>query len=237
MASRRTILITGGTSGIGLALVERLAPRHDILVAGRREQDDARAVLPDNVAYVSASLDDPAAATQAIAGAILRQGWVRLDNAVLNAGVGYAPPNAVETADQIRNTLAVNLTASVLLARALHAWLAKANGTLTLVGSVAHKGSALIPAYAGSKAGLHGLARALRSEWQGRVTVQIIHPGPTRTDMHEKAGYDPGRLRSIFLPVPAVAAMMEGAIASGRSPVTVSHGRFLAGGSLWSRRL
>lgn len=237
MARRRSILITGGTSGIGLALVERLAPRHDILVAGRRSEDEARAVLPDNVAYVRAPLEDPATATQAIADAILRRGWVRLDNAVLNAGVGYAPPNTLETADQIRDTLAVNLTASVLLARALHGWLAKANGTLTLVGSIAHKGSALIPAYAGSKAGLHGFARALRSEWQGKVAVQVIHPGPTRTDMHQKAGYDPGRLRSIFLPAPAVAAMMEGAIAGRRSPVTVSHGRYLVGGALWSGRL
>ena len=162
---------------------------------------------------------------------------MRLDNAVLNAGIGYAAANGVETAGQIRRTLAVNLTASILLARALHPWLAKAGGTLTFVGSVAHRGAALIPAYAGSKAGLHGLARALRSEWRGKVAVQAVHPGPTRTDMHDKAGYDPGRLRAVFLPTPAVAAMLEGAIAGRRSPVTVSHGRYLAGGALWSGRL
>lgn len=237
MGGRRTILITGGTSGIGLALVERLAGRHDVLVAGRRDDDDARAVLPDGVAYVRAPLDAPADATQAIADAVLRRGWVRLDNAILNAGVGHAAEDGLETADQIRRTLAVNLSASVLLARALHPWLAKAGGTLTFVGSVAHKGSALIPAYAASKAGLHGLVRALRSEWQDRIAVQVVHPGPTRTDMHDKAGYDPGRLRAVFLPAAAVAAMMEGAIAGRRSPVTVSHGRYLTGGAVWSGRL
>lgn len=237
MARRRTILITGGTSGIGLALVRRLAPRHDVLVAGRRVPDDASAVLPEGVRYVEAPLSDPQIATQAIAEAMLRAGWVRLDNAVLNAGVGYAVNDGVETAGQIRDTLAVNLTSSILLARALYPWLVKANGTLTFVGSVAHKGAALIPSYAGSKAGLHGLGRALRSEWRDHVAVQVIHPGPTRTEMHAKAGHDPGALRAIFLPADSVARMMEGAIAGRRSPVTISHGRYLAGGALWSRTL
>lgn len=234
---RRKILLTGGTSGIGLELAKRLAPRHDVLVAGRRTDEDALPVLPDGVRYVHAPLTDPQAATQAIAEALLKAGWVKLDNLILNAGTGFAVDEAAETPQQIRQTLDVNLTSSVLLARTLFAWLEKAGGTLTLVGSVAHKGQGMFPAYAASKAGLHGFARALRAEWAGRVAVQIIHPGPTRTDMHQKAGHDPGRLRAIFLPADKVAAMMEGAIAARRSPVTVSFGRYLVGGALWSGRL
>lgn len=234
---RRTILITGGTSGIGLELVRRLAPRHDVLVAGRRSDDDAWSVLPDAARYVQAPLTDPETATQTIADALLRAGWVRLDNAILNAGVGFVVDDGVETAEQVRDTLRVNLTSSILLTRALYPWLQKAGGTLTLVGSVAHKGQGLFPTYAASKAGLHGFARALQAEWQGRVAVQVIHPGPTRTQMHEKAGYDPGAARAIFLPVVSVATMMEGAIASKRSPMTVSHGRYLAGGVVRSGQL
>ncbi|WP_306120847.1 MULTISPECIES: SDR family NAD(P)-dependent oxidoreductase [unclassified Roseitalea] len=234
---RRAILITGGTSGIGLALVRRLAPRHDLLVAGRRAPDDAAAVLPQGVRYVHAPLTTPEEAVRTVAEAVLKAGWVRLDNAILNAGVGFAVPGGIETAGQIRATLDVNLTASVMLARTLHPWLARAGGTLTLVGSVARRGQGLFPAYAASKAGLHGLARALRSEWRDTVAVQVIHPGPTRTGMHAKAGHDPGRLGAVFLPAGPVAAMIEGAIAARRSPVTVSHGRFVAGGALWSRRL
>lgn len=235
--ARRKILLTGGTSGIGLELTKRLAPRHDVLVAGRRPDADALPVLPDGVRYVHAPLTDPEAATQAIAEALLKAGWVKLDNLVLNAGTGFAVEEGIETPHQLRETLNVNLTASVLLARTLFPWLEKAGGTLTLVGSVAHKGQGLFPAYAASKAGLHGFARALRAEWAGRVAVQIIHPGPTRTEMHQKAGHDPGRLRAIFLPADKVAAMMEGAIAARRSPATVSFGRYLMGGPIWSGRL
>jgi NAD(P)-dependent dehydrogenase (short-subunit alcohol dehydrogenase family) len=81
---------------------------------------------------------------------------------------------------QSGKTLDVNLAAVMLQAQALYPLLKKSSGTLTLIGSVAHKGSASIPAYAASKAGLHGLARALRSEWGGEISVQICTPARRR---------------------------------------------------------
>ena len=233
----RRIVITGGTSGIGLELVRRLAPRHAVLVAGRRTDGDALPVLPDGVRYVRAPLTDPEGATRAIAEAVLKAGWTKLDNLILNAGTGFAVEDGIETAGQVRDTLDVNLASSVLLARALFPWLEKANGTLTLVGSVAHRGQGLFPAYAASKAGLDGFVRALRAEWAGRVAAQVVHPGPARTEMHAKAGHDPGPLRAVFVPAGAMAAMLEGAIAGRRSPVTISFGRYWAGAALWSARL
>ena len=222
MERRRRILVTGATSGIGLALVERLQGRHDILAAGRKPVLDAGVLLPQGIAYVEAPLDDPATATRQIAEGLLRAGWTKLDHAVLNAGTGFVTRDGIEDPARLSETLAVNLVAPVLLARVLHPWLEKAAGTLTLVGSVAHKGAAGFPSYAASKAGLDGFARALRAEWQGRVTVQVIHPGPTRTTMHEKAGFDPGRAGAMFIPAAVMAAMIERAMASGRSPATLS---------------
>lgn len=234
---RRKILITGGTAGIGLALARKLAAHHDVMITGSRAPHD----LPDGVAehmtYVRADLSDPQAASETIARALLQAGWTSLDNAVLNAGTGFAVDGAMETREQIRTTLDVNLVAPALLSRALFAWLAKAKGTLTLVGSVAHRGQPLFPAYAASKAGLHGLARSLRSEWAGRVAVQVVHPGPTKTDMHEKAGHDPGRMRELFLDPGDAAAMIAFAMASRRSPVTASFLRYFAGGSALGPRL
>ncbi len=226
MADRqRRILVTGATSGIGLALVQRLALRHHVMATGRKDVETARAVLPANVSYIAAPLTDPAAATRLIADGLLRAGWTKLDNLVLNAGTGHLVTAAgVEEEARIRETLDVNLLAPVLLARALFPWLEKTGGTLTLVGSVAHTGAANFPSYAASKAGLDGLARALRAEWQGRVTVQIVHPGPTATPMHAKAGFDPGRLGGMFTPAPVMAAMVERAMVTGRSPLTLSFG-------------
>ncbi|MGB7431539.1 MAG: SDR family oxidoreductase [Ahrensia sp.] len=235
--SRRKILITGATSGIGLALARRLVDRHDVLVAARKTPQEAKALLPDGCAYVQADFSEPAAASQVIASHLLKAGWTKLDNVVINAGVGFVTDDGCDTPARVRQTLDINLTASILLARALYPWLQKASGTLTLVGSVAHKGQAMFPAYAASKAGLHGFARALRSEWAGRVAVQIIHPGPTRTDMHQKAGFDPGKMADFFLKPDSVALMMERAIASKRSPVTCSFARLAGGGTIVGRSL
>lgn len=233
----RRILITGGNAGIGLALARRFAGRHELLLSGRKPYDDVAGLIPAGSAYIVADQSQPEASASALVEGIREQGWDRLDNAVLNAGVGFAPKNGIDTTEAIRQTIDVNLAAAVAQARALYPFLEKSRGTLTLVGSVAHKGSATIPAYAASKAGLHGLARALRSEWGAQVTVQIVHPGPTKTDMHDKAGYDPGRMRALFLSVDDVAKMMASAIAGRRSPVTTSWVRFLNGGSFTGRGL
>ncbi|WP_420408352.1 SDR family NAD(P)-dependent oxidoreductase [Hoeflea sp.] len=236
-AGSRRIVITGGNAGIGLALARKLADRHHVLITGRRPQGELAGILPESASYVVADQSDPEASARALTDGLTDLGWDSVDNAVLNAGVGFAAVDGFDTTEAIRQTLDINLASAIAQARALYSFLERARGTLTFVGSVAHRGSAAIPAYAASKAGLHGLARALRSEWGGRVAVQILHPGPTRTDMHEKAGYDPGRLRALFLDPDETAKMMAAAIASRRSPVTTSWLRYLAGGAFTGRRL
>ena len=76
-----------------------------------------------------------------------------------------------------------------------------------------------MPVYAASKSGLAGLARSLCAEWRGRIDVQIIHPGPTATAMHERAGYDPGWMRKFFLPDRLAAATIA-RLMSGNAPVS-----------------
>lgn len=236
-AKPRRMLITGGNAGIGLALAKKLAGRHQLLLSGRKPQADVAELIPAGAAYVVADQSDPQASAQALVDGVRELGWDGLDNAVLNAGLGMAAVDGIDTTEAIRRTLDVNLAAAIAQARALYPLLEKTKGTLTFVGSVAHKGSATIPAYAASKAGLQGLTRALRSEWSGRVSVQIVHPGPTKTEIHDKAGYDPGPMRALFLDVGDVAKMMASAIATRRSPVTVSWVRYLNGGAFTGRRL
>ncbi|MBC7280173.1 SDR family NAD(P)-dependent oxidoreductase [Hoeflea sp.] len=236
-AGSRRILITGGSAGLGLALAKKLARHHKILLSGRRSEAEVADALPRGAGYIVADQTDPEISTLALVRGIRDFGWDSLDNAVLNAGIGVAPGGGFDSTEAIRQTLDVNLLAAILQAQALFPLLEKSRGTLTLIGSVVHSGSATIPAYAASKAGLHGLARALRAEWSGRVAVQVLHPGPAKTDIHDKAGFDPGRMRPLFLEANDVAAMMASAIASRRSPATLSWARYLGGGAYLGRRL
>ena len=236
-AHRKHILITGATSGIGLILSGHLARRHDLILVGRRPHEEVEALLPAGCPYIEADQTVPQEAVRQIADGLLRLGRVRLDHAVLNAGIGFAAQYLTEPPAQIRQTLDVNLTALILTARVLYPWLEKAAGTLTLIGSVARHGAEPFPAYAASKAGLDGFGRSLQAEWRGRVTVQVLHPGPTRTGMQRKAGFDPGHMERLFIPTKAMARMVEAAMASPRPMRTLSFGRYLSGGAMFARRL
>ena len=101
----------------------------------------------------------------------------------------------------------VNTMAPLLLAHARLAKLAAAKRTLAVIGSTAARGKhGDLAVYAATTAALDGAARALRLEWEGRVRVQIIHPGPTATAMHAKAGMGESPMHKYFTPAPIVAA-------------------------------
>ena len=226
----KRILITGATSGIGLALVRRHAPMARVLAAGRRSADDARRVLPDGVAYVQADQSEPEMAVAAIVAMLDDLGWDELDLAILNAGIGHALDPAEETPRMLRGVLDTNLFAAIALAQALRPRLEAGNGRLALIGSTARKGAGDFASYAAAKAGLHGFARALAEEWRGRIPVQVIHPGPTDTGMHARAGHDPGLAVRLFARAGTMARLIDRAIDRGRTVETISFARFLGRG-------
>ena len=185
----KRVLITGATSGIGSA--HHYARRADLLLAGRRPEMNIRRHLPADAGYVAAVQSRPKEAATRIGEACESLGWDGLDLAILNAGTGYVGDPALEDPDRLRETLDTNLVAPIAIAHRLFPLLEAAGGQLVLIGSTAHRGAPAFASYAASKVGLDGFARALREEWRGRVGVQVIHPGPTRTGMHRKAGLEP----------------------------------------------
>ena len=194
-----------------------------MVLCGRRSADELQDQLPAGAQYVQADFSNPKAAVDQIEKAV--GDHPSLDRLIVNAGTGYYRRVALEDAATIRQTLDVNLLAPVLLARRFAPQLEAAAGSVVFVGSVARRGSANMPSYAASKAGLAGLARSLASEWQGRIKVQIVHPGPTRTGMHARAGFPSGGKRQhLFFSADAMADEILRFMRSDRQSASVMFG-------------
>jgi len=213
-----SVLITGASDGIGRALVECYRSKGWTVIAhGRRPASRISPQLPAQVRYVEADLSDTSTDTVA---QIVDATPDALDLAILNAGMGVVATPAETTPQQISNMIAVNTTAPLLLAQALLPRLLAGSGKLCFIGSTAARGAHRdFAVYAATKAALSGAARSLRLEWEGRVPVQIIHPGPTATGMHDKAGLGDIPARKYFTAPDIVARAIETAIEGGKPSV------------------
>jgi NAD(P)-dependent dehydrogenase (short-subunit alcohol dehydrogenase family) len=189
-ASLRTILITGASSGIGLASARALKRRGwRVLATARKQQDLDRLRDVEGLEPIPLELADPASVA-ACAEAALALAGDRLDALFNNAAYGQV--GAVEdiTADLLRRQLEVNviggheLTRRILPAmrRARAGRIVNCSSVLGLV-SGPYRG-----AYSASKFALEALSDALRIELDGTgIHVSLIEPGPIRTKFLESA--------------------------------------------------
>lgn len=194
-----THVVTGAGSGIGAALTRMLRARGDDLLLVARNEERAAELRAEHegARTLVADLADLSGLERTLAGAQLPD---RVDSVVHAAGaVDLATVEATDLAAW-QHQIDVNLTAPMLLTRALLPALRAARGTVVFVNS--GSGIRANPgwsAYAASKFGLRALADALRQEEeQHGVRVSGIHPGRVATPMQEKVhtqedkDYDPG---------------------------------------------
>jgi NAD(P)-dependent dehydrogenase (short-subunit alcohol dehydrogenase family) len=183
----KTALITGGSGGIGQAIVRALHTYGAIVtLSGTRlepMQEVARA-LGARAHVVAADLTEPEAIAELVRASVAAMGSI--DILVNNAGISHREPT-VETADQAwLHVLDVNLTAIFRLTRAvMPSMIARKWGRIINISSIlAVTGSPGMGPYAASKAGMIGLTKSLAAEFaEHGVTVNCIAPGYIRTPM------------------------------------------------------
>ncbi len=201
----KTVLITGGTSGIGLATAQRLqAEGATVLVTGSRESSlgRARSVLGDHAIVLNNDAGDPQAAA-ALAGQV-RQHVPGLDAVFFNAGFGrFGPVNEVDSSEFDAH-FAVNVRGPLLQARALLPLLDRGASLLFTTSIVGGKGMQGTLVYAATKGALRTAVRVLAAELAPLgIRANAISPGPIETSFFERTG----------MPADAIAEFGAGVLA------------------------
>lgn len=188
--NRPWVLVTGGTRGIGLALVRRLAARHDVVFTWRHSVDEAQRLVEEcqskEQAVRSVQCDGSQAdAVHDVASRLISQHGAPL--ALIN-NAGVTRDGALINMDTSvwRDVIDQNLNASFYWTRALlPAMLEAGCGTVLMMSSVSGiKGNAGQTNYSATKAALIGLTRSLALEVaRFGVRVNAIAPGVIDTDM------------------------------------------------------
>lgn len=194
-------IVTGASSGLGVAFAQGLAEAGADLVLGARRaerlEETARLVRAAGrrVLTVATDVADPVQCQALVDGAMAEFG--RVDVLVNNAGVGTAVPATRETPAQFRQVIDVNLNGCYWMAQACGRVMQPGSSIIN-ISSVLGITTAGLPqaAYAASKAGLIGLTRDLAQQWGGRkgIRVNAVAPGFFVSEMTDE--YPPGYLES-----------------------------------------
>lgn len=186
--TNRTILITGGNSGIGQALAEALQAKGNRIIITGRNRDSLRAMLQRNPEMAGYSLDVTDAQALGAFCETLTTEHPKLDTVIMNAGIMEAEDY---TADPVllgvaERTIATNLIAPIRLAAALlpHLQAQPHAALITMSSGLAFVPKAANPAYSATKAAIHSWTQALRHQLRDTsVRIHEIAPPLVATEL------------------------------------------------------
>lgn len=182
------LVVTGGTGGIGRAVVEHYAD-DDVVFSYHRDEEGAEELV--------AATDSPDARTVALSMDVTDRDSVSafaeratetldgVDGVVHTVGIVEPALLCESTDEQVGRVLETNLTGTFRVSRAFLPALSEARGSLVVLSSVGGTAGTVDTSYAASKAGLHGFVRALAREvGPDGVRVNALAPGPVDTSMN-----------------------------------------------------
>jgi NAD(P)-dependent dehydrogenase (short-subunit alcohol dehydrogenase family) len=203
----RTAIVTGASSGLGVAFALALGQAGANLVLGARRRDGlekTKRLVEEAGAHavaLPADVSDPNQCAGLVEEAMRAFG--RVDILVNNAGLGTAVPATREKPEQFDEVIRVNLHGSYFMAQECGRVMRPGSAIIN-VSSVLGMTTAGLPqaAYSASKSALFGLTRDLASQWSGRkgIRVNAVVPGFFPSEM--TAQYEPGYVESLMARVP-----------------------------------
>jgi NAD(P)-dependent dehydrogenase (short-subunit alcohol dehydrogenase family) len=198
----RVVIVTGASSGLGVAVAIAVAQAGGDVVIGARRQEglEATAAAIEGIGRKALVVPTDVTVVEDCQRLVRRatENFGRLDGLVNNAGVATAVPALRESPEQFRAVLDLNLMGAYWTAQAAAAAMAS-GGSIVNVSSIIGLTSAELPqaAYATSKAGLLGLTRDLAAQWSGRRSIRVnaLAPGFFESEMTDLC--PPGYLESL----------------------------------------
>lgn len=183
----RAVVVTGAGTGIGAAVVRRLArDGASVVLVGRRREPIEHVAAETGQTFVVADASTEEGVERIVTATVGAHGGI--DGLVLNAGVMLPGTVAEASVDDWRATVDINLTGPFLLARAALPHLLERQGSIVSVASIAAlRAGPGIAAYCASKAGLVLLTQCLAVEHGAAgLRANVVAPGWVRTEMADE---------------------------------------------------
>lgn len=201
--SGRTVVVTGGTRGIGRGIAERFAQAGAAVAVCARTPVE----LPDDWSFHVADLRDAEQAAAAIESVVAAHG--RLDIVVNNAGGSPPADTATVSPRFTERIVSLNLLAAMHCSQAAHRHLLgddtqrDGGGSIVNISSVAaNRPGPTVAAYAAAKAGLANFTRTIGQEWAPEIRSNCVTVGMVRTDDSDAHYGDAGATDRIAATIP-----------------------------------
>ena len=199
----KTILITGGSSGLGRAMAQGFAAAGGQVIVSSRKQDACEKVVEEitaqggKAAAIAAHVGKPAELDNLIAEALRR--FTRIDTLINNAGMPSHTPLHETELSLYDKLFDVNVKGPWYLSSRLAPSMRDAGGG-TIINVISVGGLRPGPGvgiYCANKAALHALTRSMANEWAPwKIRVNSLAPGPYATRMFNAAAQDEAFLQS-----------------------------------------